>query len=175
MVIKESGNVEGEIEAWNVAQGFVHVKILKLMVEADKYERIAKFGVEDLDQDAMLNSNQIAKRRVDAINMYLFCLKQLIGNIEFTIKQKDADLITEYKESIEMVEEVIDGVYDTTVNQIKNSSNTVVNDELFDKCLKILKKVKDGLNTPMNRAGLIFRETDEIDISKIMSDIEQGG
>ena len=42
-------------------------------------------------------------------------------------------------------------------------------------CLKVLKSVKDELNKPMNRAGLIFRETDEIDINKIMADIEEGG
>ena len=175
MAVKDGGNIDAEIEAWNVAQGFVHVKILKLMVEADKYERIAKFGVEELDQDAMLSPSQLAKRRVDAINMYLFCLKQLIGNVEFTIKQKDGDLIKTYKESIELVEEFIDGVYTSSINQIKGSSTTTINEDHMKKCLDILKSVKDGLNSPMNRAGLIFRETDEIDINKIMQDIETGG
>ena len=167
--------ISGETEAWNVAEGFVKLKILRLLIQLDRYEIIAQFGTEEMDQDLGLNEIDVAKKRIEGLQRFIATLKQLIGNVKFALKKDGIKSIKDYDKRVEQVEEVMGGIFDYEENQVTHDKTITINETLFRKCFKILKQIKDDINTPMNKAGLIFRETDELDLDKMMNEYAQGG
>ena len=180
MVFKNKDNndgalISGETEAWNVAEGFVKLKILRLLIQLDRYEIIAQFGTEEMDQDLGLNEIDIAKKRIEGLQRFVATLKQLIGNVQFALKKDGIKSIKNYKERIKEVENVMDGIFEYQENQVTHDQTININDNLFRKCFTILKQIKDEINTPMNKAGLIFKESDGLDLDKMMDDYIHGG
>jgi len=182
MVFKsQSGSTSSENEtgvgtqAWNVADGYAKIKILRLIIQLDLDEEIAMFGRKD--EFDMTPDEQIPKKRVDAFEKYIFHLNQLIGNCKFAIEkggfdEKEVNLLVE---RIGNVEEVSDGIADMTTNDVTKVDELRINERHFKKCCNVLRKIKDELNFPINNAGLIFKNSDELDLDSIMMGIEQGG
>ena len=177
----KGGNIEFEggeelgVEAWNIADGYTKLKILKHVVLLDKYETIARFGVEEVDLDFGLEDNQIQKKRIEGLERFAFILKQLIGNISFALKQKRNNDIQNYMKRIENVEEFIDKSYDVSQDLVTHSEKIKIEEDLFKTCLKILSQIKNEINVPMNEAQLIFKTSDEIDLDAMMKYIALGG
>ena len=63
----------------------------------------------------------------------------------------------------------------TKINDVTKEDQLRVNEPHFKKCFDILQHIKDELNFPVNRAGLIFRQGEELDLDAIMRTIEEGG
>ena len=82
-------------DAWNVADGFTKIKILRQMIMLDRWETIAEFGTEEVDEDRSYDNNQIKKRRVEGLERFVSTLKQLIGNTKFAMRKQDAELMYE--------------------------------------------------------------------------------
>ena len=161
-------------QAWNIADGFTKIKILRLVIQLDLDEEIAKFGRKD-EQDDIPNE-YIPHRRVEYFEKFIFHLKQLIGNCKFAIdKGYDEKLMADYFKRIENVEEVSDGIASTFVNEVTKEEQLKINEKHFKNCFRVLQEIKDELNFPINRAGLIFRQGDELDLDAVMRSIEDGG
>jgi len=173
----ESG--EGAIslgtDAWNIADGFTKIKILRLLIQIDLDEELAMFGKRD-DQDAT-PPQMIPQRRIESFEKMLFHLRQLIGNCKFSIAKGGLDdtLLTQYMERLKMVEEFSGACADWKINDITKENSLEINEDHFRKSFNILRTIKDDLNFPLNRASLIFRQSDEMDLDKIMRDIVEGG
>lgn len=162
-------------EAWNIADGYTKIKILKLLIEIDLYETIALFGYKDLD-DPIATKQYIPYRRVEGIQRVLFCLKQLVGNCEFAIRVKaDKTRVKKIIERIENIEKFMDGICDETYNALTKEVELKVNEKHFNNIFNILRQLKDELNFPINKAGLIFKQSDEMDLDKMMQGIVEGG
>lgn len=166
--------IDPESETWNVAKGFTAMKVLKQMINLDRYENIAQYGSDEMD-DPTDQLPDIAERRVKGLHRFLTTLRQLLGNVLFAIKKGDRDKVAEYLSRIDLVQSVIDGVGSYEENTITHEKTFQINEEHFNKCFKILQKVKDDMNMQLNHAGLIFRESDEVDLDKIMREISEGG
>lgn len=162
-------------EAWNVADGFTKYKILKILIDLDKYEEMAKFGTIGVEADIPLEQNEIAKRRVEGIQRMLFSLSQLIGNVKFALKSKDRSDVDAFEERLDNVEKVIHAVFDKKENMITKEDEIIINENHFGLCLSILKQIKDYMNIPLNHANLIFKEGEEIDLDKISTEFVFGG
>ena len=161
-------------QAWNIADGFTKIKILRLVIQLDLDEEIARFGRKD-EQDDIPNEF-IPHRRVEYFEKFIFHLKQLIGNCKFAIdKGYDEKLMTNYFNRIEGVEDVADGIASTFVNEVTKEEELKINEKHFKVCFRVLQEIKDELNFPINRAGLIFRQGDELDLDAVMRQIEDGG
>lgn len=170
-----SGEISVGTEAWNVADGFTKLKILKNLVFMDRYELVALYGSEDMEAEG-LSQHEVNKRRVSGIRRMASCLRLVLGNVKFAITKKDLkEQIESYKKRWKQVDEVLDQTYYYTSNFVNNTSELFINEELFGYCLNILREVKDDLNLPLNYSGLIFRENEEIDLDKIENDIVHGG
>ena len=165
----------GTSEAWNVAQGYVHIKILRLLIQLDRYDLIAQFGTEEMDQEFNLDQSEINKRRIEGLQRFISTLNQLIGNVGFAIKKEDDPKLKGFVNRLKNVENVMPHLFAEEEDQVSHRKTLIIDEELFCKCLKIVKEIKDALNTPINKAGLIFRESDDIDLDKIMKDIIEGG
>jgi hypothetical protein len=180
MGVTSIGNASGEnvislgTQAWNIADGFTKIKILRLLIELDLHETIAMFGKKDMEEQT--DPTNIPYRRVEAFERMIFSLKQLIGNCRFSIeKGADEKTIAGMIERIEQVDAVAGGVASSFVNDVTKEESLRINEDHFKNCFNILRSIKDELNFPINRAGLIFRQSDEMDLDKIMNDIIEGG
>lgn len=162
-------------EAWNIADGFTKIKILKILIEIDLLETFAMFGYQSLDEDNF-NPADIPRRRTEAFDRLLFSLRQLIGNCHFSIDDKrDKEVIRELQSRIDNVEAVSDGVARIVHNDLTKEEEIIIDEQHFRNCFNVLRSIKDELNFPINRAGLIFRHSDEIDLDKMMREIQEGG
>jgi len=161
-------------EAWNVADGFTKIKILRQLILLDEYETIAQYGVSGMDE-MILEKDLIAKKREEALNRFVSTLRQLLGNVKFAIKDGDKGKIEDYIKRLNNIDKVLGGVLFVYEDFITHSRELIINEEHFNKILKILRQIKDEINIPINNAGLIFRESGEIDLDKMMQDIVQGG
>jgi len=180
MGFKKSGDAVGSeialgTENWNVAKGYTHLKILQLLYALDRYDTLAQFGTEDLDQDQLLSDNDISKRRVEGLQRFHSTLKQLIGNVIFALKKDDKPSVEQMKTRLTNLNEFIPKTFENKEDRVSHENNFAIDEKLFAKVLEILQEIKDELNTPLNNANLIFRASEEIDLDKIMDGIVEGG
>ena len=106
---------------------------------------------------------------------FIFDLKQLIGNCEFAIERGyDERLIKKFVERIEQVEEFTDGISSSYINEVTKEETLRINESHFKICFNILQRIKNELNFPLNRASLIFKASDELDLDAVMRGIEDG-
>jgi hypothetical protein len=177
-MVKKSGEV-GDItlgtDAWNVADGFTKLKILRQLLQLDKWETIAQFGTEEVDEDLNYDAYQIKKRRVEALERFISTTRQLIGNVLFALKKEDQIKVESYLDRLKELQRHIPQLYTQSMADNINDRKFDINEKLFETIFLILQEIKDGLNVPLNKAGLIFRPTEEVDLDKIMQDIVQGG
>jgi len=161
-------------QAWNIADGFTKIKILRLIIQLDLDEEIAMFGRKD-DQD-QTPYEEIPYKRVEAFEKFIFHLRQLIGNCKFAIeKGLDEKIIAQFEERIDQVDAVGDGIANQFFNDVTKENSLSINEPHFKKCFHILQNIKNELNFPVNRAGLIFRQGEELDLDAVMRSIEEGG
>ena len=176
MVKKEAhGDVQLGTDPYNVADGYTKLKILKLLYSLDVWDTVAQFGTENLDEDIPLDQNQIKKRRVEGLERFLSITRQLIGNVYFALKKEDHALIDSYKARVKTVQAMIPQLYKIIPDTKFNDEQFEINEVLFKTMLLILQEIKDEINTPLNKAGLIFRPSEEMDLDKMIDEIVSGG
>ena len=161
-------------QSWNCADLYMKTKVMKLLLELDMTETIALFGKQNMEE--MIEYTEIPTRRIEAIQRMCHILSQLVGNCAFAIKEKqDKQLIKNYEERILNVQNVLDGISYLHINDITHENTITINEQHFRTCFDVLKNIKDELNFPLDRASLIFRHSDDIDIEDIMKQIVDGG
>jgi len=176
---KQGSDFGGDInlgsDAWNVADGYTKLKILRQLIMLDRWDTIAQFGTEEIDEDLGMNDNGIRKRRVEALQRFYSTIKQLLGNVLFALRKDDQDDVKALVDRVSVAGEFVPKCFSTKEDMINHDEEFEIDEPLFKQILEILQDVKDKLNTPLNNAGLIFRPTEEVDLDKIMSDIVEGG
>jgi len=172
---KEEGDISLGSDAWNVADGYTKVKILRLLIQLDRYDTMAQFGTEEVDEDYHFNPNQLNKRRVEAMQRFISTLRQLLGNVYFALRKEDFKGIDSDRERVKQLQEYLPNLYEIKRDEVSKEDLFEINEDLFQTMLAILQEIKEKINVPLNKAGLIFRPTEEIDLDKIMSEIIEGG
>ena len=162
-------------DAWNVAQGYTAIKILRPLIFMDRWDTIAQFGTEEIDEDVVYNTNQINKRRVEALERFVSTLKQLLGNVKFALKKADHEKVANHLLRVKTLEEFVPKSYALKSDPVDHEDQFIIDEDLFKYILTILEDIKDDINVCLNNAGLIFRTSEEMDIDKIMNDIVEGG
>lgn len=157
-------------ENWNTAEGFSKLNVLRLLVETNLYEILARFGRQNLEEE--LPPQVMANRRLEAIERFVFILHQIITNTNFAIKDKvDKDAMLRLKGRIDLVESSLDGVYLDIANDVTKEYETKINEAHFRLCLNILSSIKEELFGVLNRASLIYRASEETDLDAIMNSL----
>lgn len=159
-------------DVWNISDGYMKIKVLRLLIQLDLDETIASFGRKDLEE--IVPPQMINLNRIEALKRILFTLRQLIGNCKFTIERKNKKDVDELFNRIMQVETVMSGISHYTSNGVTGEEFLEINEAHFQKCFKILRDVKDELNVPIDKAGLIFRRSDEINLDDLMKDVMEG-
>ncbi len=169
------GDVQLGTDPYNVADGYTKLKILKLLYQLDVWDTVAQFGTENIDEDIYLNVNQIKKRRVEGLERFLSITRQLIGNVYFALKKEDHEIIDSFKQRVANVQEMLPQLYKIISETKFDDEKFEINEVLFKAMLLILQEIKDEINVPLNKAGLIFRQSEEMDLDKMIGEIVDGG
>lgn len=175
MANQTSDTISVGTEAWNIADGYVKLKVLKQLIICDKLEMVAIYGTEDIDEEGIVPPEMIPFKRVNAINRLKDNLKQLFGNVKFAIRKDDSDRFEQLRDRIEIVEEMLDAVSYISENHVTHNKELVVNEQWFAKMLTELQEIKESVNIPINNAGLIFRSSEEISFEDLLKDVAEGG
>lgn len=160
-------------ETWNVADAFVKIKIFRPMWECDRYEIIALYGIEDINEQVMVED--IPRRRIEALFRYKDALKMIMENVNFIISKPQRVLFDDLRRHLNFIEEILPAIYKEEQNQVTHTTKIIINEEHFRNCLKSLQKIKEDLHIPLNSAGLIFKKTDEMSLKDLMDDIVESG
>ena len=166
------GVISPSSEVWNISDGFMKIKVLRLMIQLDLDETIATFGRKDMEE--FIDVRTITQRRIEALHRMVFGLRQLIGNCKFTIENKDQKTFDKLMKRIWQVQRVIGGISFIIKNDVTKEDVEVIDEYHFRKCLNILRDIKDEINVPINKAGLIFRKTDEVNLDDLMRNVIEG-
>lgn len=166
------GTFGGESTTWNIADGFTKINVLKILIEINLYEVMAKFGKQNLEEQ--ISDNEIAHRRVDGFDRMIFALRQIISNCMFQIDKDDKDKVEELIERIDFVESKAENIATTFTNDVTKEDELKINEEHFRNCLDTLSDIKKQLHFYLNRAGLIFRKGEETDLDEFMKSVYEG-
>jgi hypothetical protein len=119
--------------------------------------------------------DEIPYRRVEAINRYKDTLKIIFNNSNFIIRKGDREYYDALRKHLEFIENILEAVSFIEENQVTHTQTLVINEVHFKKCLKALQKIKEDLHTPLNNAGIIFRQSDDMTFQELLDDIAEGG
>jgi hypothetical protein len=167
--------VESVSEAWNVAQGFTHLKILKPLVEMDKLVKISIYGAESIEESMEYPEQLKTKMRIEAINRIIDLLREVIENTDFAMNKDCQKLLDDCERRVKLVEGVIHAVYRETMDQRTGETKIIINQEHFTTCLEELRDIKKEICFPLNKQSLIFPSSDEVDLDKLKEQLIYGG
>jgi hypothetical protein len=169
--------IEKSSENWNVALGYTNLKILKPLVEMDKYVRIAIYGTEDLKiEELNIPAHIITKLRINAINRLIDILREVIENAHFACKKKESkEAILLLKSRLFKVIRYVDGIYSRKSDSRTNTTTIIINEEHFNRCLENLRYIKEKIPDVLNMAGLIFPMSEETNLDDLKNQLIEGG
>ena len=171
---KDEGVTHSDTDTWSSAKGFAFFKILEILRRLDYYETMAQFGSVELDSISM-SQTELSKSRKEGLYRLSASLRQLINNTRFAYKKEDHALANSLLERLDVVDGVMDGITTVSENLLTHEFTILINEAHFTLCFKVLVDVKTQVNYPLNKAGLIFRESEDIDLDKIQREIIEGG
>jgi hypothetical protein len=171
----EEGGVHTGTEAWNIAQYFTGYSIAIPLRDLNDLEDIARFGAVKIDDDLMMNDDEFAKRRADAVKRYWQKLRQIVADTLFKIKVGDRKKATLIHEWLKKIPKYFDGLLYLETNTVSHEDFIKVNEAFLTTLLNKLVERKEKYLSILDHAGLIFREVDEVDLDKMTSEFVHGG
>ena len=164
--------IQGATKEWNVSDGFTKIDVLKILIEINLFEVMAKFGKQNLEE--IVPFEEIPQRRVDGFDRMIFALRQIISNCMFQIDKDDKDKVNRLVERIDAVESRAGGIATEFTNGVTHETQLTINEEHFRKSLDILSNIKEELHYVLNKAGLIFRRGEETNLDEFMKSVYEG-
>lgn len=171
----EQGEVQKGIEAWNVAQGYTQLKILRPLVEMDKLVKIALYGCEHIEYSFEYPPEMKTMMRVEAIQRLVDVLREIVENSKFACEKKSESILLALEQRIFEVQDVLPAITHRTVDQRTGEHSEPINEEHFSNCLQELRRIKQEIPKPLNDNSLIFPASDEIDLDKVKEELIHGG
>jgi len=171
----EDGGVHTGTEAWNIAQYYTGFSIAVPLRELNELEDIARFGTLRMDDDIIMSDDRIEKRRADALQRYWNKLKQIILDTIFKVKHKDKKEAQEIYDRVVDCAKYFDALLEVREDAINHDDKIILNEKFFALIIDYLNARKREYLYVLDRTGLIFRETDEVDLDKLSSDFVHGG
>lgn len=171
----EEGGVHTGTEAWNIAQYYTGYSIALPLKELNEYEDIARFGVIRMDEDLLMDDDQFNKRRAEAVKRYWQKLKQIVGDTMFKVISKDRKEAQEIHEYIKTLPKYFDALITNHSDAITHEDHLMINEEFLTIFMDKLVMVKEKYLVILDRTGLIFRTTDEVDLDKLTNEFIEGG
>ena len=164
--------IQGATKEWNISDGFTKFDVLKILVDINMYEVMAKFGKQNLEE--IVPYEEIPHKRVEGFDRMIFALRQIISNCMFQIDRDDLDKVNRLVGRIDTVESRAGAIATEFTNGVTHERELKINEEHFRKSLDVLSDVKQDLHSILNKAGLIFRRGEETNLDEFMKSIYEG-
>lgn len=171
----EEGGVHTGTEAWNIAQYFTGYSIALPLKELNELEDVARFGSVKIDEDLFMSDDQFNRRRADAVKRYWQKLRQIVSDTMFKVKSSDRENAQTIYSWLATIPEYFDGLISLKSNIVTHEDSLEVNEKFLKDLLDLLVEKKVEYLYILDRAGLIFREVDEVDLDKMTSEFIHGG
>lgn len=174
----EQTNLETKNSTWNVAQGYVQLKILKPLIDMDSLVKVAIYGCESINETMNLMAMPSIKTslRIEAITRLVDILKEVIENSLFACNKGDSKKQLEDIEGrILKVEKVLSVLSREEIDQRTGVRVLKINETHFTLCMNELRKIKKEIPEHLNKNNLIFPSSEEIDLDDIKKSIIEGG
>lgn len=163
------------VDVWNIADGYVKLKILYPLVEIDKLQKIALYGSETIEGSFTLSQTQKTVMRIEALQRFLDTLKILYENTKELLKSKCKTDFEKISERIGKVYNALDRISRIEVNTVNNKRELIIDEKHFLTCLDILREIKTDIVKPLNDSNMIFPQSDEIDLEADKNRLIMGG
>ena len=173
MDAEDKGNTSSE--SWNIAQFFTGSSVAFPLQDLDILEDIARFGTVAMDDDLVMSDDVIDRRRAEAVRRYWQKLKQIVYNTLFKITKSDREDAMVIKEWLDTLPKYFDGLLTIRKNNDTNEDAIQVNEKFLTEILDKLVTRKQGYLVILNHAGLIFRQSTDIDLDDIQKNIFDSG
>jgi len=173
MDVEDKGNASSE--SWNIAQFFTGSSVAFPLQDLDILEDIARFGTVAMDDDLVMSDDVIDRRRAEAVRRYWQKLKQIVYNTLFKITKSDRDDAKIIKEWLDDLPRYFDALLNIKKNNVSNEDKIEVNEEFLTELLDKLVTRKQEYLVILNHAGLIFRQSTDIDLDDIQRNIFDSG
>lgn len=171
----EDGGIYSGTEAWNIAQYFTGFAVAFPLKDLNDLEDVARFGAVRLDDDMQLNENQYNKRRIEAVRRYWQKLRQLISDTLFKTKPKDRIRARKMFEITVNYRKYFDGLAIYQEDEISGEKKILINEAFAMNMLDKMVELKTEYIGILDRAGLIFKESDEVDLDALANEFIHGG
>lgn len=173
--VDTSSSIETGSDNWNVADVYSKIKIMRVLQFFDDLSRIAEFGTINIEDVSEYPENFIKRKRVEALQRYFSEIKLLIRNTYFAVKKEGKEAFDSYDNRLNNIKEFLSKCYSTYAGDNYNEESIDIKEEMFSKILDIFNDIVREMYIHLNKASLIFRESEEVDLDKIVEDIVQGG
>lgn len=171
----EDADVHTGTEAWNIAQYFTGYSIALPLKDLNDLEDVARFGSVKIDEDLLMSDDQFDKRRADAVKRYWQKLKQIVSDTLFKVKKSDREEANQIHEYLKSIPKYFDALLILKSDSINNDDQIDVNEEFLVKIIDKLVEKKQQYLYILDRAGLIFKTSDEVDLDKLTNEFVFGG
>jgi len=162
-------------EAWNIAQYFTGFSIALPLRDLNDLEDIARFGSVVMDDDLVMSADHIDKRRAEAVRRYWQKLKQIVSDTFMKVKKADKENAEAIQKWLSSIPSFFDALLSIKKNNVSNEDAIEVNEEFLTELLNKLVEKKQEYLVILDHTGLIFKESDEVDLDKLMKDYVEGG
>lgn len=175
MVFEKRADIDTESEAWNVAKYFTGKHIALPLGELNDLEDIARFGTLRQDEDLDMSEDQVDRRRAEAVKRYWQKLKQIIEDTRFKVKKEDRTLAEEIHTAVLSYRAFFDKLLLQNIDDVNHDDQIRVNEPLLALLLDALVDKKSQYEYVLDKAGLIFKKSADIDLDKIKEQFVHGG
>jgi len=172
---------EGEMgtgtEAWNIAQYFAGYSIALPLRDLNELEDVARFGSVKLDEEMQFADDEYDKRRAEAVKRYWQKLRQIANDTRFKVIASDrpeAEIILKFLNELHK-KKYFGNLLKLKRDIVNHNDEIEVNEEFLTILLDKLIEIKQRLLKILNNAGLIFRQSSEVDLDKMTNEFVQGG
>lgn len=171
----EEGGVFTGTEAWNIAQYYTGYSIALPLKDLNDLEDIARFSAVRIDEDLLMSQDQYNKRRADAVKRYWQKLRQIVSDTLFKVKSSDKEKAEDILNWLKLIPKYFDALLDVHTDGVTHEETIEVNEDFLIQLLDELVEKKQTYLYILDRAGLIFREVDEVDLDKMANEFVMGG
>jgi len=171
----EEGGVHTGTEAWNIAQYYTGYSIALPLKELNELEDVARFGSVKMDAEIEMTDDLVDKNRADAVKRYWQKLKQIVIDTMFKVKPSDKKDAKEIYDWIILAPKYFDALLKLETDDVSHTNQIKVNEVFLTKLLDEFVKKKMDYLFILDRTGLIFKESDEVDLDKLASEFVNGG
>lgn len=164
-----------DFNQWRAGLSYTQHLIMNELIDLNFFVKIAEFGVTNIDDDMFLNDSFLSKRKVDGLERAISCIERIIENSDFTLKKTARPYMSHIQLRLKLIKDVLKHVLIQDSNEVNHETNYRLNATAYDYCLSKIKEIKKDIIRPLNLSGLIFSESQGVNIDKLMSDIVSGG